>query len=81
MLIVRSIDKMVKSIKNLFNSEYAMKNKNLADVIQGIKITRTSSGHIFSQFHYVVQILERSNKNDTKEDRTSVDPNQLCNIP
>ena len=39
-----------------------MKDIGLADVILGIKITRTSDGLILSQLHYVDKILEKFNR-------------------
>ena len=76
MLIIGSNDKMVKSTKDMLNSRFDMKDMGLADVILGIKITRTSESLILSQTHYIDLILERFNKDDVKEVRTPIDPNQ-----
>ena len=48
MLIVGSNDKMVKSTKDMLNSRFDTKGIGLADVILGIKISRTSGGLILS---------------------------------
>src|SRR3954467_9456337 len=76
MLIIGSNDKMVKSTKDMLNSKFDMKDMGLANVILGMKITRTSDGLVLSQNHYVDQILEKFNKDDVKEGKTLIDPNQ-----
>ena len=72
-LIVGSNDEMIRTIKRLLNSKFDMKNMGLADVILGIKITRTFSGIVLSQSHYVEKILKKFNKSDTSVSRTLVD--------
>src|SRR4051812_21688763 len=76
MLIIGSNDKIIKSTKDMLNSKFDMKDMGLADVILGIKITRTSDGISLNQSHYVDKILEKFNKGDTYEVRTPIDPNQ-----
>ena len=73
MLIIGSNDKIVKSTKNMLNSRFDMKDMGLADVILGIKITRTSEGLILNQSHYVDKILEKFNKDDSGIARTPLD--------
>ena len=46
MFIIGSDDKMVKSTKPMLND---MKDMGLADVILGVKISRTSNGLVLSQ--------------------------------
>jgi hypothetical protein len=75
MLIVGSNDKVIKSTKDMLNSKFDMKDMGLADVILGVKITRTSNGLVLSQAHYVEKMLERYNKSDTNVSRTPVDIN------
>ncbi|CAM8997493.1 unnamed protein product [Rhodiola kirilowii] len=48
MLIVGSNESMIKYTKALLNSEFDMKDFGLADVILGIKITRTSDWLVLS---------------------------------
>ena len=72
-LIVGSNDEMIRTTKRLLNSKFDMKDMGLADVILGIKITRTSSGIVLSQSHYVEKILEKFGKSDTSVSRTLVD--------
>ncbi|XP_071694471.1 uncharacterized protein [Rutidosis leptorrhynchoides] len=64
MLIAGSNEKMIKSTKDMLKSKFVMKDMGLADVILGIKITRTQSGLVLSQTHYVDKILEKFNVND-----------------
>ncbi|XP_035831899.1 secreted RxLR effector protein 161-like [Helianthus annuus] len=45
----------------------------LADVILGVKITRTQSGLVLSQPYYVDKILEKFNGNDSNVARTPLD--------
>ncbi|XP_071719215.1 uncharacterized protein [Rutidosis leptorrhynchoides] len=52
MLIAGSNEKMIKSTKDMLKSKFDMKDMGLADVILGIKITRTHSGLVLSQTHY-----------------------------
>src|SRR3954464_12040478 len=76
MLIIGRNDKMIKSTKDMLNSKFDMKDMGLADVIQEIKITRTSGGISLNQSHYVDKILEKFSKCNTHEVRTPIDPNQ-----
>ena len=72
-LIVGSNDEMIKATKRLLNSKFDMKDMGLADVILGVKITRTSGGIVLSQAHYVNKMLEKFGKSDTSMFRTPVD--------
>ena len=73
MVIVGSDDKMIASTKIMLNSRFDMKDMGLADVILGIKIKRTSEGLILSQSHYVDNILEKFDKNNSGIAKTPVD--------
>ena len=53
MLIICSDDKMNTSTKNMLNFRFDMKDMELANVILGIKLIRTSDKLILSQSHYV----------------------------
>ena len=75
MLIVGSNNDMIKTTKKMLNSQFDMKDMGIADVILGIKITRTSDGYTLSQSHYVDKILEKFSKNDNSVARTPIDPN------
>ena len=73
MLIADSDDKMIISTKNMLNSKFDMKEMGPIDVLLGIKIIRTSYGLILSQSHYVVNILGKFDKDNSRIARTSVD--------
>ena len=76
MLIIGSDGKMIRSTKDMLKSKFDMKDMGLADVILGIKITRTQDGLILSQTHYVDKILEKFAKDDTSIARTPIDTSQ-----
>ncbi|KAJ9543763.1 hypothetical protein OSB04_023470 [Centaurea solstitialis] len=76
MLIIGSDDKMIRSTKDMLKSKFDMKDMGLADVILGIKITRTQNGLVLSQTHYVDKILEKFNQGDTSIARTPIDTSQ-----
>ena len=67
MLIVGSDDKMIASTKNMLNSRFDMKDMGL------VKTKRTSEGLILSQSHYVDNILEKFDKDNSSIVRTLVD--------
>nr|GEZ00202.1 retrovirus-related Pol polyprotein from transposon TNT 1-94 [Tanacetum cinerariifolium] len=69
----RDNDKMIKSTKDMLKSKFDMKDMGLADVILGIKITRTQNGLVLSQAHYVDKILNTHNAGDSGLARTPVD--------
>ena len=75
MLIVGSNARMVKSTKDILNFRFDMKDMGSANVILGIKITRTTNGLILDQSHYVDKILEKFNKDDNINVRTPIDIN------
>ena len=76
MLIIGSDDKMIRSTKDMLKSKFDMKDMGLADVILGVKITRTQNGLVLSQTHYVDKILEKFNQGDTSIARTPIDTSQ-----
>ncbi|KAL6980229.1 dynamin GTPase [Sarracenia purpurea var. burkii] len=62
LLIVGSDGKIIESTKNMLRSSFDMKDMGLADVILGVKISRTSDGLVLSQSHYIEKILEKYKK-------------------
>ena len=62
MLIVGSDDKMIKSTKDMLKSRFDMKDMGQADVMLGMKISKTCNRLILSQSLYVDMILEKFNK-------------------
>ncbi|GJS53282.1 zinc finger, CCHC-type containing protein [Tanacetum coccineum] len=73
MLVIGSNDKMIKSTKDMLKSKFDMKDIGLADVIFGIKITRTHNGLVLIQAHYVDKILNTHNVEDSGLARTPID--------
>ena len=59
----------------MLSSKFNMKDLGVADVILGIKISRTSSGLILSQSHYIEKLLDKFDKDESNIARTSVDIN------
>ena len=57
MLIIGSNHEMIQSIKKVLTSKFDTKDLEVADLILGIKISRTSEGYILSQTHYVEKIF------------------------
>ncbi|KAK6134135.1 hypothetical protein DH2020_032135 [Rehmannia glutinosa] len=57
----------------MLNSRFDMKDMDLAHVILGIKISRTSNRLTLDQSHYVDKILEKFSNDDTSLARTPID--------
>ena len=76
MLIIGNDDKIIRFAKDMLNSKFGMKDMGLADVILGIKITRTQNGLVLSHTHYVDKILQKFNKGDTIITKTRIDISQ-----
>jgi hypothetical protein len=74
MLIIGSDNNIIKQTKNLLSSKFDMKDLGLADVILGIKITRTSEGITLSQAHYAEKILDRFKNYSKGTVKSPVDP-------
>ncbi|KAM0024130.1 putative RNA-directed DNA polymerase [Helianthus debilis subsp. tardiflorus] len=60
----------------MLKARFDMKDIGLADVILGVKITRTQNGLVLSQSHYVDKIFGKFNSDDTSIARTPVDNTQ-----
>ncbi|CAM8963436.1 unnamed protein product [Rhodiola kirilowii] len=75
-LIVGSDENFVKSTKAILNSKFDMKDMGRADVILGIKITRTTDEFVLSQSHYVDKILDKFGKESLGVSRTPIEVNQ-----
>lgn len=69
-LSVGSDDKIIKSIKNMLNSMFDMKDMGYGDVILGVKILRTLNGLIHCQSYYVDKIRKKFGKDDSDMART-----------
>jgi hypothetical protein len=75
MLIFGSNNDIIKATKNMLRSQFDMKDMGIADVILGIKITRTSEGIALSQSHYIEKVLERFKTHYTGVAKTPEDLN------
>ena len=59
-----SNNEIIKTTKEMFNNKFEMKDLGVADVILGIKISKTSDGLILSQSHYIEKILKKFKQNE-----------------
>ena len=75
MLIMGSNNEVIKTTKKMLNDKFNMKDLDVADVILGIKISKTSDGLILSQSHYIEKMLKKFKQNDSSPTRTPVDVN------
>ena len=74
MLIIGSNNEIITRTKNMLQSKFDMKDLGSADVILGIKITRTSEGIVLTQEHYAEKILERFKNYSNGTAQSPVDP-------
>ena len=74
-LIMGSNNEVIKTTKEMFNNKFDMKDLGVADVILGIKISKTLDGLILSQSHYIEKILKKFKQNDSSPMRTPIDVN------
>ena len=75
MLILGSNMDVIKSTKQMLSSKFDMKDLGVADVILGIKISRTQDGLVLSQSHYIEQVLEKFKAYNINPKRSPVDVN------
>ncbi|KAK9942775.1 hypothetical protein M0R45_008423 [Rubus argutus] len=59
MLIIGSNNEMIKTTKKILTGRFDMKDMGVADVILGIKISKTSEGLVLSQSHYIEKIISK----------------------
>jgi len=74
LLIFGSNIPAIISVKSLLSNNFDMKDLGEADVILGIKITRSDKGISLDQSHYVEKILRKYNYFDCKPASTPYDP-------
>lgn len=74
LLIFGSNLTVVNETKNTLSSNFEMKDLGEANVILGIKITRTANGISLDQSHYIEKILKKYNYYDCKPVCTPYDP-------
>ncbi|KAK4407669.1 Retrovirus-related Pol polyprotein from transposon TNT 1-94 [Sesamum angolense] len=75
MLIMGSNRDIILTTKKMLTKYFDMKDMGLADVILGIKISKTTNGLALSQSHYVEIILRKFKAYDSPPAKTPVDLN------
>ncbi|KAL0366533.1 UNVERIFIED_CONTAM: Retrovirus-related Pol polyprotein from transposon TNT 1-94 [Sesamum radiatum] len=75
MLIMGSNQDVILTTKRMLTKHFDMKDMGLADVILGIKISKTSDGLALSQSHYIENILKKFKAYDSPPAKTPVDLN------
>ncbi|KAL0301725.1 UNVERIFIED_CONTAM: Retrovirus-related Pol polyprotein from transposon TNT 1-94 [Sesamum radiatum] len=75
MLIMGSNRDIILTTKKMLTKHFDMKDMGLADVILGIKISKTSDGLALSQSHYVETILKKFKAYESPPAKTPVDLN------
>ena len=68
-------DMIIMGSNNKVINKFNMKDLGVADVILGIKISKTSYGLILSQSHYIEKIFKKFKQDDNIPTRTPVDVN------
>lgn len=74
MLIMGTNISVVKSTKKFLTSKFDMKDMGEADIILGIKISKTSDELALSQSHYVKKLLKKFGYSDKDPMKTPYDP-------
>jgi hypothetical protein len=74
LLIFGSNIDVINTTKTLLKNNFDMKDLGEANVILGMKITRTSNGIFIDQFHYIEKILKKYKFFDYKPVNTPFDP-------
>ncbi|KAL0556118.1 hypothetical protein IC582_004628 [Cucumis melo] len=74
MLIFGSNLHVINDVKSMLNANFVMNDLDEADIILGIKITRTENGIFLDQSHYIEKILKKYNYFDSKPAYTPYDP-------
>ena len=75
MLILSRNNYIITTNKKMLSSKFNMKDLGVADVILGIKLSRTSGGLILSQSRYIEKLLDKFDKDESNIARTPVDIN------
>ncbi|KAL0413687.1 UNVERIFIED_CONTAM: Retrovirus-related Pol polyprotein from transposon TNT 1-94 [Sesamum radiatum] len=75
MLIMGSNRDVILTTKRMLTKHFDMKDMGLADVILGIKISKTSDGLALSQSYYIENILKKFKAYDSPPAKTPVDLN------
>ena len=75
MLIMSNNNDIIKATKRMLNSKFDIKYLGVADVILGIKITRTSDGLVLSQSHNIKKIFQKFGRYDVSPMKTPIGVN------
>lgn len=70
MLIFGSNIDIIKPTKKMLNKEFEMKDLRVADVILGMKVSRSYEGYVLSHSHYIKLVLEKFDKYDGRPAKT-----------
>ncbi|XP_073152815.1 secreted RxLR effector protein 161-like [Henckelia pumila] len=70
---MRSSQDVINATKKMLTKHFDMKDLGIANVILGIKISRTSDAIVVFQSHYVETVLKRFNAYDSFPAKTSLD--------
>ena len=73
MLLFGTHINVINTTKLFLSSKFDMKDLGEADVILGVKVTRTGDGFTLSQPHYVEKVLKKFNQFDVMPVRTPYD--------
>ncbi|KAK4342514.1 hypothetical protein RND71_038330 [Anisodus tanguticus] len=76
MLITGSSPRVILETKNMLKQCFDMKDMGIADVILGIKISKTSDGLVLSQSHYIEDVLRKFKMLDSSPITSPMDTNQ-----
>ena len=68
-----SNDEIIQATKRLLNNKFAMKDLDVANVILGIKISKSSDELILSQLQYIEKIVKKLNQDYSSPAWTPVD--------
>ena len=74
MLILGTNIEIIKSTKRMLSNSFDMKDLEVADIILGIKITRTPDGISLTRSHYVDKMIERFKDHGIKENTNHFSP-------
>lgn len=79
MLILGSSIEIIKTTKKMLSNNFDMKDLGIADVILGMKLTRTSQGIELSQSHYVDKLIEKFSAHGIKKATCPFNSNRELN--
>ena len=72
-LIFGSNNDIIRATKKMLTKHFDMKDMGIANIILGIKISKTSNGLVLSQSHYTETILRKFNKYEDSLLKTPID--------